>query len=311
MLLRLLSLLPFVCLPLCTQAQPDFYSGTINNKIPIKATLTWDAKAQKYTGSYFYVSVGEEIKLESKPIAAANRYKDSVEIMEYIDSYPHPHAVFKGLFTKNGELKGTWSGEGKKFPFQLRLENSVKIAYVTKGEFTYPQARGMTDAAVMAKVNALLKEFKKGRNEFKEEENYYREDSDFQIVFNGKNVLTVCSMQVSRSLEEENELSEGFTMGTSLKYTCIHLKTGNLLKYSDVLTEASKKTILTKINADYSEDCNRTIENPDEVLNRITLSQKGVMFPTPNCGAQGKYDEDVPFTLPYSKVKAYLRPDGE
>jgi len=303
--MRVSLLLFFLCLTTFLFAQPDFYGGTIKEKIPVKMKLSWDVKTQQFSGSYFYVSVGEEIKLESRAIT--NR-KDSLTIYEYVGTDQEPNAKFKGLFMSNGDFRGWWSDNfGQKFPFQFTLENSVKIKYVSKNGFTYPQVSGMANAQVMEKVNRILKEYKKGtvRIEAEEDNGSYRDVLDFDIVFNGRHVLTLYQEQLHYSEDPE------YLMGSTGKYVCINLKSGLLLKFTEVLSETSKKNLSGKLIKE-NEGCKDFLDKLgiEEILNKVALTQKGILFPVPNCGAPGRFDNDVPFIIPYSKINGYIAPNG-
>ncbi|HCR48544.1 MAG TPA: hypothetical protein DIW24_02870, partial [Bacteroidetes bacterium] len=147
------------------------FSGDIDGRLPI--TMKLRRVGQTLSGTYQYLRKGQDLQLQGD-IRGSN-----IHLSEF-DASGKQTGTFSGEI-QNGEMIGTWKGNGRSLPFKLCLEKKtapqglaptsaveVSAPLVTKQEeirkgngytakMTYPQLSGMKNTVAQSRANLALK----------------------------------------------------------------------------------------------------------------------------------------------------------
>ena len=252
-----------------------------------------------YEGKYLYKSQNKFIKLEGK--SAGNQ----LELTER-DEKGTITGKFTGEISKfRPTIDGKWSkpdGSGqlsfyvtKIIPISIINSSSyefVKLKSIKVANEKRVQITGLPDP-ILSKINKML-------NVKKESEMTVL---SYEVLYNLNGILTI---------EYNQSNDEGWN---SSDYYCINLKTGDLLKFEDILKPESKSELHKLAMAKLKDDCPEQLDF-DEVKEFSDNTNKldfpivgllGVNFISPCARSSGYFIGNRLITFSYEEIKPFLK----
>ncbi len=313
------------------------FSGTINNRYPIRMTL--NRRRATITGSYLYTKVGKSISLRGE------MQSDGIVMLFETNDKGENTGVFRGAFENDRRFLGTWSEPdgSRKMPFEVEsasgnasVGGSVMIEEKkatlrrgarAKGDYkeasiSFPLVKG--ESATVAKIQkavSLKTVFDQSLEEFTAEfrESWWLDEISFKVNYN-KNFLLDITFYMSGT---------GAYPSTTVKHVLVNLKTGDALRAMDVFNASSLKTIAAMVDSRMQSEIKTTIaswtkqgEDVKELfqdkrftvenLDSFSVSDRGVTF---------LYDFEFPhvvkavepegkYFFSFEQLKPHIRRDG-
>ncbi|MEW6207687.1 MAG: hypothetical protein AB1631_04920 [Acidobacteriota bacterium] len=313
------------------------FSGTINNRYPIRMTLT--RRGAAITGSYVYTKVGKQISLHGE------MQDDGIVLLFEENDKGENTGVFKGAF-ENRRFFGTWSEPdgSRRMPFEVTSaasssaggegrvileEKKVTLRRGTKAKGDYKEAaisfplvksQGATAAKIQTAIS-LKAVFDQSLEELTAEfrESWWLSEIFYEVNYN-KNFILDITFYMS---------GVGAYPDTTTKHLVLNLKTGDALRAADVFTTSSLKTIALMADRRMQAEIKRAIRESakegtdikdmlegkhfmEEDLDSFSVSDMGVTFlydfAFPHALKAAEPESAYLFT--FQQLKPHIRHDG-
>jgi hypothetical protein len=333
----------FLTLVLAVDAQAqDFsnkvFSGTINNRYPIRMTFT--RRGSTVTGSYLYTRVGKSISLRG------DMQEDGIALLFEVNDKGENTGVFKGAFENNSRFSGTWSEPdgSRRMPFEVTATTSISAGgggsvvieekkttlrrgTKAKGDFkeaaiSFPVVKGEgATARKVQKAISLKAVFDQSLEELAAEfrESSWLSEISYEVNYN-KNFILDIAFYLS---------GVGAYPDTATRRVLVNLKTGDLLRAADLFNASSLKTLAAMVDSRMQSEIKKTVaewarQGEDvkdffegkhftaENLDSFSVSDRGVTFlydfGFPH--AIKAAEPDGKYFFSFDELKPHLRRDG-